>query len=312
MAPRSTNYIRLAEHETILTNGNGICYVLFSRQNEKYPEHRYEQVDPLPYASSDDDHTFVSPRPKPIPTILPESDQDKVWEFDEERKIWSRGSTFWGPPSFVLRVFNYKGEYQQQIYCGSTWQKFDRTVRKFNPNHEGSVEKYNAWLDIVLKKYHTGYSGEEKEEEDEMPWNLEERVALRAYVNDYIQREGLVTFVTNLNWEKETVKFNIYSREVGCNGPWRSEASILKWFGRDVAIFEAFKAAQVVELREHMGERISAEEMRPKDFISVREGFNENRIEVTAEARVAVESTVGLAIAGEDTMVEGDDDEYDF
>lgn len=110
MAPNTYPKIALADHETFHSDGNGICYVLFSRENEKRPGKYYEQLDVLPFASADSDATFVRPRTAPIPTYF--AHEDEQWIPNKADKTWTRAGLTWGPPSLVLRQFNYRGEYK--------------------------------------------------------------------------------------------------------------------------------------------------------------------------------------------------------
>jgi uncharacterized protein YkuJ len=61
------SHIALSEHERFESEGTGICYIVFSREDEKRPIKRYEQLDVLPFASADSEETFVRPQPIRIP-----------------------------------------------------------------------------------------------------------------------------------------------------------------------------------------------------------------------------------------------------
>jgi hypothetical protein len=264
----------------MVSNDHNRCHIFFDRVNEKYPTERYIQLDVLPYASfsSDDEHTFISPRAVPIPTDVLAQDQDKTWVRDKHDYTWSRGSTIWGPPSLILRIFHYNGEYKRQIHFGSSWSKFDKMARNFDLNNRELVRKYNAWLEYTMATYQTDGQGRVEDDEEE-PWNLTEHVALRTFVNEFIRVEGLVAFATNLNWEKKVADFNVRSRQAGANPPWRDEASILKMFAWDPVIHKAFKAAREMARRVHGGETVGWDEQHPEGMVDVHEGLEDDRID---------------------------------
>jgi hypothetical protein len=269
--------IPLAEHESMMSNGDGICYVLFSRQNIKEPTKRYEQVDVLPLASSDDDeNTFVHPPARPIPTSFYSADREKAWKLDETTKVWSRGNVTWGPPTFVLRVFSFSAQYKRQIYFGKNWKEFDKMVLKFNLNDEETVRKYNTWLDFVFKEHHAGYG--------------------------IIRKEGLVSWVTLFDWDQEVFGFNLFLRKGGCDGPGRTEVDILKTFGQDKVIFRCFNAALDVHSRVVCGQELSRDELYPKNFIPLHEGLKDVPIITTTEDGISADITSCARMEKEENM----------
>jgi hypothetical protein len=106
----------------------------------------------------------------------------------------------------------------------------------------------------------------------EAPWNVKECIVLRAWVNGYIEEQGLISFASDLNWEDEVASFNIISREVGCKAPWRTEAGTLDRFREDVEILKAYQHAQAVERRANSGAEVSWDDDHPEQLISVRVG----------------------------------------
>jgi hypothetical protein len=282
----------------MMSNGDGICYVLFSRQNSKEPATHYQQIDVLPLASSDDDKTFVHPPSRPIPTTFDDEDQAEAWELNKATNIWSRGNVTWGPPTFVLRVFNFRAQYKRQIYFGKTWKKFDKMVANFDPNDNGMVRKYNAWLDFVFKLHHTGYGVPV----EYFPWTRKERLCLRGWVNEYIRKEGLLAWVNVFEWDREVIGFNLFLRKAGCAGPGRTEVDILRMFGRDEVIFRCFHAAMGVSTRVENGEELTQDELHPVGYIPIREGLEAALVETTAEDHVSLEDTRGGEVDEEDEI----------
>jgi hypothetical protein len=281
MAPKQSSELQLSEHEEMYSNDKGRCYIFFGRKNEKFPNKSYKQLDALPYAASDATHNdtryYVSPAAAPIPTVLPPQDQNKSWIRDESSITWTRGTTIWKGPYLILRIFSHTGEYIRQLHFGSNWKQFDKMAAKFDPNDPEIARKYNVWLEYIMTTYQTNGQGREddNDEDNEVPWNAVEIYVLRTFVNDYIRANGLVAFASNLNWERKVPDFNVRSRQAEADAPWRDEASILKMFAKDVPIREAFQKAKAMERRIRGGEQVGWEAQRPRDFVDVREGLDE-------------------------------------
>jgi hypothetical protein len=284
----STISMKLAAHETMVTQDNVVCYVLFSRENSKDSTKRYTQMDLLPFGSSDTDDTFVVPRAVPIPTAIEEADEDKPWVLDQATGIWERGFTTWGPPSLILRVFSYRGEYKQQLFFGKTWKKFDRAVLKFDPNDEEIVRKYNKWLEYIFETFQTGPGVQEV---SDVPWSKRERLCLRLWTNEYIRKEGLVAWASIFEWDDEVFGFNLFLRKCGCNRPGRVLADILKMFGRDEVIRRRFEDAQAVELRVRQGRKFAWKQLHPKSWIPIHEALDDEKVEMTTEDSVRMKNT---------------------
>lgn len=126
-------------------------------------------------------------------------------------------------PKFVLRVFSLDGKYVQQIYYGKPWKHFDKHLAKFDLKDEKMMYDHKKWRHEILKAHQMGF----EEEEPETPWTEKESVTLRSWVNDYIEKNGLISLANGLNWKDEVLSFNKASKVAGNDGPWRSEASIL-------------------------------------------------------------------------------------
>ncbi|KAH5581565.1 hypothetical protein HBI24_129900 [Parastagonospora nodorum] len=280
--------IKLADHETLVTQDNAVCYILFSRENSKDSTKRYTQTDLLPFGSSDTDDTFVVPRAVPIPTAIDEAGEYKPWVLDHATGIWERGFTTWGPPSLILRVFSYRGEYKQQLFFGKTWKKFDRAALKFDLNDEEIVRKYNKWLEYIFETFQTDPGVQEV---SDVPWSKRERLCLRLWTNEYIRKEGLVAWASLFEWDDEVFGLNLFLRKCGCDGPGRVLADILKMFGRDDVIRRRFEDAQAVELRVRQGRKFTRKELHPKRWIPIHEALDDEKIEMTAEDSVRMKDT---------------------
>ena len=283
-----THNIKLADHETMVTQDNAVLYILFSRENSKDSAKRYTQTDLLPFGSTDSDDTFVMPRAVPIPTTINEADEDKPWVLDQATGIWERGFTTWGPPSFILRVFSYRGEYKQQLFFGKTWKKFDRAVLNFDPNDEQVVRKYNKWLEYIFKTFQTGPGVEEV---SDVPWTKRERICLRLWMNEYIRKEGLVTWASLFEWDNEVFGFNLFLRKCGCKAPGRMLPDILRMFGRDDVIRRRFQDAQAIELRFRQGMDFTHKQLHPKSWIPIHEALDDVQVEMATEDAVSVKET---------------------
>lgn len=302
--------MEVADYETLQRDVTGVDYIMFVRQNSKDPSAHYTQTDILPLtSSSDSEDTFVMPRAAPIPTAFNDTDKDKPWELNKRTGMWERGFTTWGPPSFILRVFNYRGDYKQQIFFGKTWKKFDRAVIKFDPNDEKIVRKYNKWLEYIFETFETG---PKIHEITGVPWTNNERFLMRAWVNSYIQEKGVDAWASRFEWSHEVYAFNLCLAKAGYSG--HAQADIEREFGQDLVIYRSFLKAQIIESRVHAGEKLKRKELYPKNFIPLWEGLREAPIETTAgdrlrvkEKKVAEEESNEMEVVA-DEKVEHDED----